>query len=120
LPLAAVFLFFYTIPREMILDWLDRAGDEAHGKDSLAIKMPTRKFNGIIVLFLTAATLSIGYLLFSQPTTGLSKAFFITSIPICLLAFGPFFYQANRKNALIAVRTSHLTFALIILAMFLR
>lgn len=120
LPLVAVFLFFYTIPREMILDWLDKAGDKAHGKDSLAIKMSIRKFNSIIVLFLTAATLSIGYLLLSRPSTGFSNAFFMASIPVSWLAFSPFFYQANRKNALIAVRTSHLTFALIILAMFLR
>ena len=116
----AVFLFLFTVPREMILDWLDKEGDEAHGKDSLAIKFSTQKFNGIMASFLIAATIALTYLLVVRIPHAISYAFFVASILISWTAFGPFFFRANRKNALIAVRSSHLTFALIILAMFLR
>jgi len=119
MPMAA-FLFFFTIPRELILDWLDKEGDAIHGKDSLAIGTTQKKFKGIIVLFLTASSITMGVLLYIFTPNLITSILLVAGALMTWGSFIRFFFEVNRKNALFAVRCSHLTFALIIIALFLR
>ncbi len=116
----SLFLLFFTIPREMILDWLDIEGDKAHGKHSLAIKASQKRFNWIIVLFLLGSTAMLCFLLFTFRPPLISLLFFLGSGLMVWVSFLRFFDSADRKNALFAVRSSHLTFAMIIIAMIFR
>lgn len=116
---AAAFLFFISIPREMLLDWMDADGDSAYGKNSLATSTSRTQFNLIMILMLVGMSISLLFLS-KNVDTFLARAFFIASIITAWISFIRFFHTSNRKNALFGVRFSHLTFALYIVAMLIR
>lgn len=117
---AAIFLFFFTLPRELLLDWLDMDGDEAFGKDSLPIRLSKTSFSWVVVSCLIMATITIGYLLYFQISGRLSTiALILTGLSVWM-SFARFLQNADRKNILFSVRFSHLTYALFIVAMLFR
>lgn len=117
---GAIFLFFFTLPRELLLDWLDMDGDEAFGKDSLPIKLSKTSFRGVVVLCLVLATTAIGYLLYFQISGRVSTITLMLTGLSVWMSFARFLQNADRKNILFSVRFSHLTYALFIVAMLFR
>lgn len=117
---ASLFLFFFTIPREMLLDWLDRDGDKAYGKNSLAVTLLPRRFTLLLTFFLSASMVSVLFIIYEYAPGSVSFIFFLATILSAWLSFVRFFQNANRKNALFGVRFSHLTFAFFIVAMLMR
>ena len=117
--IASLFLLFFTIPREMLLDWLDAEGDKEFGKQSLAINFSPIRFKWLLAFFLIACTGPLLVLVagMDQP---LPMLFFIATLIAAWGSFIRFFRASSRKSALFGVRFSHLTFACFIVAMLTR
>ena len=117
---SSVFLFFYTIPREILLDWLDIKGDKAYGKRSAPINYSLKAVMGIIVLSLAFASLSIIAIVYldlsSKPSVLLATVTFFST----WLSFSPFFKKPSHRSALLSVRWSHVTFVLLIFTLISR
>ncbi|MEO9487513.1 UbiA family prenyltransferase [Ekhidna sp.] len=116
---TAFFLFFFTIPREVLLDWLDLSGDEKSGKQSFPMNHSSAKVNQLIVASLVLGSASIHFIA-EQTTNTLSLTFYILALITSWVSFVPFFRSANDQGALLSVRLSHVTFAFLILALFSR
>ena len=117
---SSLFLFFISIPREMLLDWLDIEGDRASGKSSLAWTTSLKRFNQILGLMIVGASSSIFLLLYMEPLPMHSIVLFITSTLLFGISFIRFFRNASRKNVLHGVRFSHLSYAIFMVAMLTR
>ena len=117
---TSLFLFFISIPREMLLDWLDIEGDRASGKSSLAWTISRKRFNQVLGLMIVGASSSIFLLLYMEPLPMHSIALFITSTILFGISFIRFFRDASRKNVLHGVRFSHLSYAIFMVAMLTR
>ena len=117
---ASIFLFLFTIPREMLLDWLDREGDKAFGKNSIVNTKSSQTINLLITFLLIGSSFAILFIVYQNKLDILTNVLFIATAFSLWMTFVPFFLEANRKNALFGVRFSHLTFALFIVAMLTR
>ena len=117
---ASLFLFFFTIPREMMLDWLDIDGDKEFGKNSVALSASKKGFKLILTFLLFLVTLSAIFIINQLAPKPISLSFFLLAALSGWISFVRFFQRANRKNALFGIRFSHVTFGLFIVAMLIR
>ncbi len=116
---SSMFLFFFTIPREVLLDWLDIDGDKKWGKRSFPMNHSVTKVKLLIATSLLVCSLSMFYV-FDLIPIGLSLIFFLAAIVSLWISFFPFFQNPNDKSALLSVRLSHVTYAFLILALLSR
>lgn len=114
--ISGFYLFFFSIPREMMLDWLDMPGDKAYGKPSFPMNHSLMHVNTLIIFCLILCS---GLIYFFK-LSNLSSGFIIFSMISGWFSFIPFFRNADNDRALLTVRLSHITFALLILALFTR
>ncbi|MEO9869763.1 UbiA family prenyltransferase [Ekhidna sp.] len=117
--IIAFFLFFFTIPREVLLDWLDLPGDQKSGKKSFPMNYSPAKVKLLVWISLILCTSSIFFIL-DQNSNALSLTFFVLALITSWASFVPFFRSTNDRGALLSVRWSHMTFAFLILALFCR
>ena len=117
---SSLFLFFITIPRELLLDWLDKKGDEATGKHSIPIQHSVKRLTRLIliILLLSTSALLVGMLLL--PLMTVPFLFIALTIISAWLAFWKFLWESNDKHALLSARISHITFAFLIVALLTR
>ncbi|WP_462253655.1 UbiA family prenyltransferase [Ekhidna sp.] len=116
---SSVFLFFFTVPREVLLDWLDIDGDRAWGKRSFPMYYSLPKVKVLVGFCLLIATSAL-LLLLEKRSFDLSAIFFAIGIVSLWASFFPFFQNASNKTALLSVRISHVTYAFLILALLSR
>lgn len=116
---SSAFLFFLSIPREVLLDWLDLSGDEKSGKRSFPMNhsMTSTKWLVILCLILTTGTT---YFVHQADIPQISLMFFVAATATVWISFIPFLRKANNVSALQGVRLSHVSFAFLILALFSR
>ena len=117
---SSLFLFLFTIPREMLLDWLDVSGDKKIGKTSLPIQLTHKQVKWLIVLFLFLATGSLMHSILKMNSSYFMTACNVLTVLSGWVAFLPFLLRADHKTALLSVRASHFTFAFLILALLSR
>lgn len=116
--MSSVFLFFLTIPREILLDWLDLIGDKKSGKQSFPMSHSAGDTKWLIAICLLICSGSI-YLLLSN-YEWISVTFYLLAIVTSWLSFVPFMKKASNNTALRGVRLTHISFAFLILALFSR
>ncbi|MEQ9425909.1 MAG: UbiA family prenyltransferase [Cyclobacteriaceae bacterium] len=111
--------FFIIIAREIMLDGLDIAGDKAFGKPSIPISFGENGAFWSVAFGFVLGTIALIYSVFQSTTTSSSiiliLAIFALWIPLVISKF-----QSNLNWMLFNVRSTHLFFALIIAALFLR
>lgn len=117
---TSLILFFFTIPRELLLDWLDRLGDKEVGKSSAPLYYSPARNKLIIAFFLSLSSLSLITLLLTADFTIYSSTLLIITSISSWVSFAPFMYKPDNRKALLCVRLSHSTFALLILTMLTR
>lgn len=117
---TSLFLFFLTVPRELLLDWLDKGGDHKIGKKSSPINYSTRINRIIVVVTLLAATYCLASLFYSSSLDSLFTLLLPFTMVSIWASFAPFLIRADDFNALLSIRLSHSTFVLFIIAMLLR
>ena len=118
--MSSIFLFVFTLPREMLLDWLDVRGDLAVGKSSVPTQVSTKSARLIIVCLLLAASGVIAFGLYILNPHGISFIFFVLTILSVGGSYIPFLRKASHQNILSSIRLSHVTFAFLILALLSR
>ncbi len=116
--MSSVFLFFLTIPREILLDWLDLIGDKKSGKQSFPMSHSARDTKWLIAICLPICSGSVYPLLSNYEW--ISVTFYLIAIVTSWLSFVPFMKKASNNTALRGVRLTHISFAFLILALFSR
>lgn len=114
---SSLFLFFFTIPREILLDWLDMKGDKEYGKRSAPINFSPRKLNSTIILSLFLSSLCIAAAIILYLPAGLAVILAILILMSSWLSFLPFFRKPDHTNALASVRWTHVTFVILIFSL---
>ena len=115
---SSLFLFFFTVPRELLLDWLDIKGDRGSGKPSFPMNHSPKANIWVVTASLLLSTGSLYFLQNNYNT--LFMVLYVLSIVTAWGSFAPFLKNADRKHALLSVRLSHISFVLLILALFSR
>ena len=114
---SSIFLFFLTIPREVLLDWLDISGDRQAGKKSFPMNRSLKSVKGLIVSCLLLSSVAV---YFATNYSMISSAFFLLAVATSWISFVPFLIKVNDSSALKSVRLTHISFAFLILALFSR
>ena len=118
--ISGVFLLFFTIPREILLDWLDMPGDKKIGKKSIPLSHSTNRVKQLIVIFLVLSCVPLCYAIILLNYNDLLTVFLVITLLTSWISFIPFFNKSNDNGALTSVRISHITYAFLILALFSR
>ncbi len=118
--MSSIFLLLFTVPREILLDWLDMPGDQKSGKRSIPLNSSDRTVKLLIAFFLALSSFSIIHIILSMDPGSLLMAFLSLTLISLWVSFIPFFKQSGDKGALMSVRISHITYAFLILALFSR
>ncbi|WP_420317331.1 UbiA prenyltransferase family protein [Ekhidna sp.] len=118
--LSSIFLFLFTIPREILLDYLDVSGDQKIGKRSLPIQLSERKLSWVMSFFLLLASASLVLLITTEQRNTTTIILLTITILSVWISFWRYFKKPNHQTALYSVRLSHITFALLILALLSR
>ena len=113
---TSFFLFLLTIPREMMLDWLDMPGDKQSGKPSFPMNHSAISVKWLVVLCLIGCSVTIYFVSLNT----FSLTLFVLAVLSAWASFAPFLKKADSKRALLSVRATHITFALLILALLSR
>lgn len=111
------FIFFVILGREILLDWLDVAGDRAVGKSSIPILFSPRITTLFVAGSFLMASLFIALIFPFAATTSLillSLALMVMWVPFILILSNP-----SRKNILFNIRSSHLILLFIFLELIL-
>ena len=118
--ISSSFLFFYTIPREILLDWLDMSGDKKFGKQSAPLNFSLRKLKWTLITTLALASVSfvIAIQLYLSNTLSVALGCFV--LLFTWLSFLPFFKTSDHAQALSSVRWSHVTFVFLIFTLLSR
>ena len=114
--LAMFSTLFVNVGREILLDALDQAGDQAVGKPSIPLVYGEKRTKIIVTLFFVFGSVALLVYLLYFPTDWPWMSILL------LLLWLPFFMKRKegfRKWALFNVRTSHLFFAILILLLFI-
>ena len=118
--LTSVFLFFYTIPREILLDWLDMPGDKNSGKSSIPLIYSTRYLKRVITFLSITSIFSLVIILYTtKPDTILFWLIGLACL-FCGVSFVPFLKRPDENGTMLSVKASHLPYLFLILALFFR
>jgi 4-hydroxybenzoate polyprenyltransferase len=115
--LAMLSTFFVNAAREILLDSLDQAGDQAVGKCSIPLVYGENRTKTIVSIFFGFGSIVLLVYLRYFPAT------WPWIIILLLMLWIPFFMKKNEgfnKWALFNVRTSHLFFITLIVLLFIR
>ncbi|MEO1254960.1 MAG: UbiA family prenyltransferase, partial [Bacteroidota bacterium] len=117
---SSIFLLFLSIPREILLDWLDMYGDEKSGKKSIPLRHSPRRVKLLIVLFLILASLPLLQAIYTLKADIVLIILLALTVAFSWISFVPFFRKPDDNGALASVRMSHISYAFLILALFSR
>lgn len=116
----ALGLFFMVIVREILLDWLDLVGDEKVGKPSLPITLSESGLKGILLFLMLIGSLLIANIGWQLSVSTTAQILFLLSAAIAWVPFVLLFRAFDRKTVLFNIRFTHLSFAVFVIALFLR
>ena len=117
---SSLFLFFYSIPREILLDWLDMPGDRKSGKPSVPLKYQTSGLNYFIGIPLVVSASIVGYWIITNELDVVLVSLLSLTVLSAFGSFLPFFKAADRSGVLASIRFSHIPLAFLILALLSR
>lgn len=117
---TAAFLFLFTIARELLLDWLDRKGDDQFGKRSIAISASALQFKFALIILVICASTMLLLLILKMELSLICSLFLLTTVITTIGSYLTFWRTPTHATALLGVRLSHLPFACLIVALLLR
>ncbi len=118
--LSSLFVLFFTVPREIVLDWLDMPGDKKVGKSSVPLKHSSQTIKSFIAFFLFLSLLPMSFGIYKVKPSSFLFLFLLLTIVASCISFIPFLKRPDEKRALLSVRISHIPYAFLILALFSR
>lgn len=113
-------IFLMILMREILLDWLDVAGDKATGKPSIPIVYGQRKTGWILMLLLFLSTLAVLSTPLIVPISRFAALTLTVSIALTVIPMIPLLRKPTEKAILFNIRFSHVTFVFVVLGILFR
>ena len=113
-------LFIMVIIREVLLDWLDVAGDKRVGKPSLPIAVGEKPLKLILTVLMIVGSIFIVYIPWQVEVSEITYLLFILSVILSWIPFIQLLKVADRNTIVFNVRFSHVSFIVFVIALFIR